>query len=251
MPSYSLITVGTKTSGNLGALARICSNFDLDRLIAVNPQCEIDEEAYVRSTQGRPYLDNIVVLETIEQAREYADIIIGLSARKGKTKTNFSRPATSIIEIAKDMQGYEGRVALVVGREDHGLTNEEVRACDMLVHIPMYSTNPVLNISHAAVIALWELTRNNEYSSLDEIPFRLIKRKEKEYFLEYLEKILAHSWLHEEKHETTLMVWRSILSRSLVTTRESPALVGTMRLIHKSMTKGHPPWDDCGKQVRD
>ena len=76
----------------------------------------------------------------------------------------------------------------------------------------------------------------------------MMKRKEREYFLDYLEKIMSHSWLHEEKFQTTLMVWRSILSRSLVTNRESPALVGTMRLIHKSMTKGHPPWDNCDQK---
>ncbi len=239
-----VIAIGIKTAGNLGALARLCDNFNCKHLIVIKPECDVtDQNAYYRASRGKQYLDNIIVLDKLQEARIYADIIIGLSARIGSS-SNFARPAIAIQEIANQLSSSDSIVGIVVGREDKGLSNDEVITCDFLAHIPIPSDNPVLNISHAAVVALYELTRDTNYSSIAK-SHRMMKREEKEYFLHYLEEILKHSWLKPPKIEGTLKVFRTMLSRSLVTDRESPALVGCMRSIHRTITEKHGPHCTC------
>jgi hypothetical protein len=51
-------------------------------------------------------------------------------------------------------QDNRGRLALVFGREDHGLTVEELMACTQLCAIPTGRVQPSLNLSHSAGIAL-------------------------------------------------------------------------------------------------
>lgn len=247
--NLSIITVGIKTPGNLGAIARLCDNYSCDYLIAVAPECNVaDNIAFQRASRGKQYLENIIVVEKLEDAMEYIDLTIGLSSRIG-TIGNFSRPAIAIQEVSEEICQLEGKVAIVLGREDFGLTNDEVAQCDMLVHIPTHSNNPVLNISHAAATALYELVRHKQFSSIKQDTHRLMKRSEKEYFLNYLQEILMHSWLVPEKVESTIRVFRTILSRSLVTNRESPALVGTMRTIRRAIVDRHGPNCDCEKEV--
>ncbi|MCY3411452.1 MAG: RNA methyltransferase [Candidatus Heimdallarchaeota archaeon] len=240
----SIISIGLKNSGNLGAIARLCDNFKLEDLVLINPECSIDKIAYERATRGKDYLDNVQVFTSLEEAKFKYDMIIAFSARTGGI-TNFARPALAIQELAVEIRQLRGSVALLFGREDHGLSNEEVAQCDMLVHIPIATENPVLNISHAAAIALYEIHRDETYSS-EENSHRVMSRPEKDVFIEYLRNILKHSWLHTEKYDSTIRVFETILSRSMVTNREAPALIGTMRAISRIFTEGHPPWDECG-----
>lgn len=239
MREISVACSGILSAGNLGALARLCDNFNAKHLIACNPRCALTQEAYHRATHGKKFLDRIKIESSITDIRKYSDLIIGLSSRIGSID-NLSRPAISIQELAESISSKDGSIAILLGSEDHGLDNKEVSQCDLLVHIPLASGNDVLNISHAAAIALWEISKSS-YSSMEEKKVRIMLRKEREYFLGYLKKILEYSWLPEEKYESTLKVFRSIIARSMVTHRESPALVGTMRMINKAFENGPPP----------
>ena len=55
----------------------------------------------------------------------------------------------------------EGRVALMFGPEGMGLSQEELRACDLLVSLPTWEGYPILNLSHAVSLLLYELHRNH------------------------------------------------------------------------------------------
>ena len=91
----NVILVGIKHSGNLGAIARSCDNFDVDKLILVSPICEVDDLAYERATKARRYLDNITIVETLSETREFNDVLIALSARIGGA-SNLSRSSLPI-----------------------------------------------------------------------------------------------------------------------------------------------------------
>ena len=73
----SIIVVGIKHSGNLGALARLCSNYGVSKLIAVAPECDIDDEAYQRATWGRPYLDNLIIVNNLDETKSHVETLIG------------------------------------------------------------------------------------------------------------------------------------------------------------------------------
>ncbi|MFV2014128.1 MAG: RNA methyltransferase [Candidatus Heimdallarchaeota archaeon] len=244
----SLVVVSIKNAGNLGALARLCNNYDIMKLILVNPQCEIDDEAYERATWGRPYLDNAIVIDNLELAREHVDTLIALSARIGGYNS-LSRSSFSIINTSQQIGDFDGHLGIVLGPEDFGLSNQELDSCDFLCHIPLLGENQVLNISHAASIALWELTRGKipekSVDREDEPLHILLSSAKKKVLFEYLDEILPHSWIKDENFDGIKTVFRQVFGRSFVTEREGNAIVGTFRGIHKTLIEGHPHWDNC------
>jgi TrmH family RNA methyltransferase len=244
----SVIAVGTKHSGNLGALARLCINYNVVNLIAVNPECEINDIAYERAVWGRPYLDNIIVLDSLEKSRNYVDTLIALSARIGGYNS-LSRSSFSIKKISDQLSRYDGHIGIVLGREDFGLSNQDLDLCDFLSHIPLPGENQVLNVSHAASVALWELSRETlpeKSVNREEEPLhQILSSTKRKVIFNYLDDILPHTWIKEENFDGIRTVFKQVLGRSFVTEREGNALVGTFRGIQKSILQGHPHWDNC------
>lgn len=247
----SVIAVGIKYAGNLGAIARICGNYGVSELIAVTPECEIDDEAYQRATWGRPYLDNLIILKNLEDARSHVDSLIGFSARIGGYNS-LSRSSISLKDIPDTLSNYSGTIGIVLGREDFGLSNDELDACDFLCHIPLPGENQVLNISHAASIALWELSREKilgKSVNREEEPLHnFISQEKRKAIFNFLDEILPHSWIKEENFDGIRTVFRNVLGRSFVTEREGNAIVGTLRGISQTILDGHPHWDPCHQE---
>ena len=238
MSTY-VICVGILYSGNLGAIARLCSNFGVEKLILVKPECEIDKEAYDRATHGKYYLDDCIIVDSLIEAKKYVDLLIALSARKGG-KNSLARSSISLEEYF-EKNDFGGKVGFVLGRENWGLSNEETDLCDLLVHIPIKGDNVVLNISHALSIVLWEQNKLNEEEIDSEK--RLMTREEKDAFMMMLNDILSHVWIEEDKHYGMKRVFSMIIGRSMVTSREANTLIGTLRGIRRSLEGPHPPWD--------
>lgn len=237
--SIVIFCVEIMHSGNLGAIARLCDNYDVDKLVLVNPQCDINKVAYDRATHGKRFLDNPVLYDTLEAARQEADLLVALSARKGGGQS-IARSSIPIQKLTSEID-HNGTVGFVLGRENSGLTNEEADLCDLLVHIPLPGSNPVFNISHALSVALWEYIRDYDYENESEQ--RLMTRAEKDAFMQMLDNILQHSWLKQDKYYGTTRVFSMILGRAFVTTREANTLIGTLRAIRRSLEGPHPPWD--------
>ena len=241
--SIVVICVEIMHSGNLGAIARLCDNYDVDRLILVNPQCEINKEAYDRATHGKRFLDEPIITKNLEEASKYADLLVALSARVGG-HASIARSSIPIQKFTEEID-HNGSIGFVLGRENSGLTNEETDTCDLLVNIPLPGSNPVFNISHALAVALWEYVRNIDYEEISEQ--RLMTRAEKDAFMMMLENILPHVWIDEDKYYGVIRVYSMILGRAYVTSREANTLIGTLRAILRSLTGPHPPWDTHDK----
>ena len=234
---FIIICVEIIHSGNLGAIARLCDNYDIDQLILVNPQCDINKEAFDRATHGKRFLDEPIIVSTLEEAKSHVDLMVALSARKGGSQS-LARSSLAIHQLPSMIDGVS-RTGLVFGRENSGLTNLETDLCDFLVYIPLPGSNAVLNISHAVAVTLWELIREEE----PENGHRLMSRAEKDAFMMMLNAILPHSWIKQNSYYGIQRVYSSILGRSQVTTREANTLIGFLRSILRSLEGPHPPWD--------
>lgn len=256
---FSIVVVGIKHSGNLGAIARVCDNFDVERLILVAPQCEVDDIAYERATHARKFLDDIIIVEHLKEVHPLVDSLIALSARAGG-RTSIFRSSIPIPLVHLRFQNINGHIGIVLGREDTGLTNDEVSYCDFLSYIPLPGNNKVFNISHAAAVALWSLhgTLNEnqidnsnkaiseDSDTIEDEIHRIMKLPEKTAFLNLLDQVLSHSWVPIDKYNGVIRTYKSIFGRAFLTQREANALIGTLRGILRSMIEGHPPWDNCG-----
>jgi len=128
------------------------------------------------------------------------------------------------------MKDVKGEIAIVFGREDIGMLNEELGLCDLVITIAASREYPVLNISHAAGIVFYELFRENEKKSeRRERLKRVAKREEKEALLERLSLLLETIKYPKFKKEVALRIFKRVIARSGISGREAHTLAGIFK----------------------
>jgi tRNA/rRNA methyltransferase len=156
MVSYRVVLVEPQTDGNVGAVARSMGNFGFKELCMVSP-CEMTEEAYKRAKHAGNILRNAILVDSFEEAIKDCYMVVGTSGIITKGEGHFARIPITPREFAEKSTELEEKVALVFGREDLGLSQEQLLRCDLLVNIPSHDEYPILNLSHAVTIVLYEL----------------------------------------------------------------------------------------------
>ncbi len=164
---YKLILVEPKYQINLGYIARVAMNFGVKRIYAVRPRARLTgKDAIKYAKHAHAMLEQAKVYGSFDEAVRNCGMVIGTTGIAGKAKANFRR-----IDFAERLVGRLGgmksnaTVALVLGRDDTGLTSEEMEKCDAVAYIPTSPRYPVLNISHALAILLYLLNREGIESS--------------------------------------------------------------------------------------
>ena len=158
MASIKVILVEPLYQINLGYIARVSKNFGVKRLCMVRPRCNHKgAQAIKYAKHARELLLGAKICDSI--AKETAgSLVIGTTAVWKKAGGAFHNVYT--LDKALEMMGrHRGRISLLIGRDDTGLTKEELSMCDATVFIPTEEAYPALNISHALAILLYSLTK--------------------------------------------------------------------------------------------
>ena len=149
---------------NVGSIARLCSNFDVNELRIVSPQCDIYSlEAKKMALKGQKYLDSCKVFHNIQEAVFDCDLVL---ATCGRIDLSNDIECESPEVISKWISSYDGinNLAILFGREDRGLSNSELLFAQKIFNIKTSQKYPSLNLSHAVSIILYEL---NKYSAIN------------------------------------------------------------------------------------
>ncbi len=198
---------------NLGYIARVMKNFDLEELLLINPKCNI-ENARMYATHGVDILENAKFVD-MDYLKRF-DQLIGTTAVRATSRRNIIRDAVSPEEA-----NIVSNSCIIFGRESRGLTNEELALCDLVISIDTGRYN-TLNISHALAIILYELKKKSlikEAATKQEIELL------RDYALSLAEKagVRKHKFKHIE-HALT-----RILGRAVPTSREVKLLIILLR----------------------
>lgn len=150
-----IVLVNTSHPGNIGGVARAMKNMGFGRLYLVEPKEFPSDKATARASGATEILESAAVVETLDQALVGCTYVVGASAR-GR---HIPWPVLDPRELAADwLPGREDlEVALVFGREDRGLTNEELHRCHKHVHIPAEPGFSSLNLAAAVQVLCYEL----------------------------------------------------------------------------------------------
>lgn len=161
-----IIMVGTTHPGNIGGVARAMKNMGLSRLSLVAPEAPFPHaKARARASGAVNVLENTQVFSTLEEAIADCSLVIGASARMRTLPWPVVDPrecARRVVNVEK-----EAEVAIVLGRENSGLTNEELELCQLLVTIPTNPDFSSLNIAAAAQVLCYEIRLA---TALDRVP---------------------------------------------------------------------------------
>jgi TrmH family RNA methyltransferase len=151
------ILVEPKESGNIGASARAIKNMGFKNLCLVNPPSVITDEARWLACNAMDVLESAKTYDNLSGAIKDKSIVIGTTRRKGKRRgviLPVEEGMKRIFNIARD-----NKIAILFGREDRGLFNEEVEECGFLITIPTSKEQPSLNLAQAVLIVAYELSK--------------------------------------------------------------------------------------------
>jgi len=151
------VLVEPRESGNIGASARAIKNMGFKNLCLVRPLSEITDEARWLAHNSLDILESAQVFDSLGEAIRDKAIVVGTTRRTGKNR-GLSMPVQHGCEYLLQRRG-ENRVAILFGREDKGLLNEEVAECGLLFNIPTSREHRSLNLSQAVLIVAYELLK--------------------------------------------------------------------------------------------
>ena len=227
MQELSVALIEPEYEANIGFVSRTLENFGLNQLILVNPKTPIGIESRTRSMHGVAVLENARVVPTTMDALEDKDLVVAFSSRLASDR-NLLRTAITPKELRRVIQNAHGKIVLMFGRESSGLTNEEVARADILVSIPANPSYPVLNLSHAVAIVLYELYQREEISHIR----RLSSIQERDIALRFLEKTLPLLGLPVEKRKNVVQAFKNMFGRSLLSHREVTSIIGYFHRVY-------------------
>lgn len=144
---------------NVGSVARVMKNFDLSRLIVVNPQCDLgSEEARHMAVRGRDVLANAQVVPTLAEALVGCHRAIATTGRDDRIPFPLYSPRQLFPQISQALHRSPlWEVALIFGREDRGLTHGELNQAHHILAIASSDRYPSLNLAQAVGICCYEL----------------------------------------------------------------------------------------------
>ncbi|WP_292466829.1 RNA methyltransferase [Methanolobus sp.] len=239
-----IILVEPLYQGNVGSVTRAMKNFGFSDLVLVNP-CKLEGEARAMSSHARDLLENAKIVSSLEEAIDGCSIIIGTTGITGsRFDLHLRVPGYSPGEMKERLNGISGRVAVLFGREDNGFTKEELKRCDMIMTIPTSGVYPVMNLSHAVAVVLYE------FSSIVMGDTPLADPFDIGLLYEHLSELLDDIDYPDHKKEKTELMLRRIFGRACLLPREVQTLRGIIRKVQRTY-ESEAEQDDYANEYDD
>ncbi len=226
-----VVFVEPETPGNIGFIARAMKNFGLKKLVLINP-CKLNDEAYLHAMHATDILENSITFRSIQEMLEELspDFIVGTTGVPGGSY-KIERIPLRPEQFAKALNT-KAKIAILFGREGNGLTNEEIRECDIIVSIPTSQEYPIMNVSHAAAIIFYEIFKKRDYNreGVEEA-----SGLEKRLLVSDMEDIISSLALPNHKKRVALRAFKNLIGRAFITGREAHTLKGILRRIKNKL----------------
>jgi tRNA (cytidine32/uridine32-2'-O)-methyltransferase len=194
LDNIRIVLVNTSHPGNIGGVARAMKNMGLSRLYLVEPRQFPDEQADWRAASASDVLQAAVVTSSLDEAVADCQFVVGTSARGRRIPWPLLDPrkCAQRMAVSSDTE----QVAVLFGREDRGLTNDELKVCNLHLNIPTSQDYSSLNLAMAVQVVCYELRMLLDASGLpvsedDEWDTPFTTRENMERFYVHLEQTLT------------------------------------------------------------
>ena len=230
--SIRIVLVETSHPGNIGGAARAMKNMCLTDMYLVNPEDFPSGHATARASGADDVLHNAVVVNTLEEALADCTLVVGTSARYRRLQHEVLSPRDCGQRVVQASESE--KVAIVFGREDSGLTNEELNACHFLVHIPTNPDFQSLNLAAAVQLISYEIATSGQFGEMpkreeppreDDSPASV---QEMEGYYQQMEEVLVELGYLHPPYQKLLQRIRRIYSRARLTKTEIHILRGIL-----------------------
>lgn len=252
-PPPILVLVGTQDVVNIAGAVRLARNFGIQQMRLVQPAVFDPWRIEGIAHNTADFVSRITLHDSLADATRDCVYLAALTARERTAKRRVLRPRAGALELAN--RAAEGPVALVAGREDRGLSNEELDHCHALVTIETTPEHRSLNLAHAIGILCYEawLARHGRESA-PKPPRREAGAAPSErlelLFRDWERALWAIEFFKTRRAETVMRSVREALFRAELDWREASLLramaLETVRYLERSGTPFELP-----EQLRD
>jgi tRNA (cytidine32/uridine32-2'-O)-methyltransferase len=227
-----IVLVGTTHPGNIGAAARAMKTMSQDNLYLVSPKIFPSAEATARATGADDILANVTVCSSLKGAISECDLVIGTSARTRSIPWPMVLPSECAETISETKYS---SVAIVFGRENSGLSNEELELCNLVMQIPTNTEYSSLNLAAAVQIICYEihlLGINDISIESQESDSVLVNQDKMEMFYQHLEECMIDIGFHDVDNPRLLMHrMRRLFNRAQLEETECNILRGILAKV--------------------
>jgi len=154
-----IVLIETSHPGNIGSAARAMKTMGFSNLYLVDPKCEINEISYAMASHAGDILDNAQVANNLSEVLGNCNYIIGATARQRDIPIEILNPREIANKVNEDL--YD-EIAILLGNEARGLTNEQLSLCSVGLHIPSNKEYTSLNLASSLQIILYEILFKSE-----------------------------------------------------------------------------------------
>ncbi len=238
LDNIAIVLVKPQFAGNMGSVSRAMKNFGFSRLILVSPaQDHLSEEARMMATSARDILEKAEIYPSPEKALKGFRWIAGTSARRGRNRGPFVAPREICPEIIAHARTIP--VAILFGREDKGLSNEELAPCHALITLPAHSGLRSMNLAQAVMLVCYELYLSSLSRAAGEplLP-PLAEFQKVEGMYAHLEELLLRIGFLDPKNPKRIMhTLRRVFGRAHLSDRDVAILRGIFRQLEWYATR--------------
>jgi len=249
--NFTVVLSQPEHAGNIGSIARVMKNFNFNNLIVFNPM-ESAEIIRSRHTQGfamhgKDILFNANIIELDNQKNhldKYKELmhkfdLVIASTAKGMHYKNIRRLATFPRDLTLPISQNPLSIAIVFGKESHGLTNEEIELADLMIRIPSSDDYPTLNISHACGIILYEI-----YNKIHNVtigrgikPVLLANKKDKQLLYSSVKGLIESLIIRPYKAENVNFAFKNVFERAFISKKELNLILGVFSKLNSFLKK--------------
>lgn len=237
LDNIRVVLVNTSHTGNIGSAARALKTMGLSQLILVDPVSPPDGKSSALAAGAGDVLANAKIVSTLEEAIADCGLVIGTSARSRTNPTPTLWPRECGVKLIQEVTEYP--VALVFGRENNGLSNDELKLCNFHVCIPANPEYSSLNLAAAVQTLCYEvrmafLERDKIVSTELQYPLN----EDLERFYVHLEQSLTKTGFIVKNHPGMVMdKLRRLFTRARPESLELNILRGILSSIDKTISR--------------
>ncbi len=224
---------------NVGSIARVMKNFGLNHLVLVNPQCDLlSIEAKHMAVHAQDVLECAVKVATLPEALHGCTRAIATTARVRDWETPLEQPRSALPWLLEEPTQ---PAALIFGREDRGLSNEELNYAQRFVRIPTSPSYTSLNLATAVAICCYELAESLQIHLTDDakrdVPMSMSGSDPasldlvEAYYQQLESLLLLIGYLYPHTAASRMEKFRQIYNRAQLQTKEVAMLRGVLRQV--------------------
>ncbi len=229
LENIRIVLVGTLYSGNVGSVCRAMANMGVRDLVLAEPQlCDNWEDAAKMAVHAADILEARRETATLAEAVADCAFVAGTTARGGLYRQHVKTPrelAPELLRLAAN-----GKVALVFGREDKGLSNDEIGLCTHLIRIPVHPDYTSLNLSQAVLLCCYELYGSlGTYEPPLEKSLPAVAVHKQKLTAMWREMLLLIGFMKEDKADHMMQGVQRIFSRGVYSEDDVAIMMGVAR----------------------